>query len=649
MTAQKNDSSLSRIERLLKYTFPIISFIAAGILLIAIGIGISIIAHYIEGYELPLGIGISSAIIAVILTFLLDRSSKFKKLFKLGRLNYRWIFIIIIALAFSLLFLIIFAMPVNFDDLELELPSTLNFMIYLLSSAILLLSGYLIYFGVKTLSLPKIRKIKFTIFAFFSILVLLVSTFGFYFIYSNFITFPSPTILNGNGHTDGPWLTWYNNRPNESICITWLTAQSNSSTIFYGTNPSNLNQLAIGSGEYLHKVYLNGLQPNTTYFYYIPETFEQTHQNSVFNFTTASSTQESFKFAIVGDMQPTNEIMMNKCGMVADALINGEFDFICQLGDVASDGGDLEDWHRVFNSFARVAANTPIQAVIGNHDWDAPFGSSNWAALFSYPYQNPSLGRFYSFDYHNAHFVMIDNFEHYYMMSDIQLDWIRNDIIQARANGQDWIFCFFHLCMMTTATSGMMWDLQRKLVPIFDQQDVDAVFFAHDHDYEHYNYTYGWNGLIYDESHNWEHNEVHYFCSGGGGANLEVDYGVLESGSMLSTGSVRWWNTNLNQYQDISYQCRPWNASNFITHPTFPENYTHWASQDLGKYYYHLPAQEAYHDAWQNLGLEYGEQCYHYIQVEIDGQNCTLSVRYPNGDLLRGPADAVPQQWNFQK
>ncbi|MFX1297565.1 MAG: hypothetical protein ACFFD2_22285, partial [Promethearchaeota archaeon] len=75
----------------------------------------------------------------------------------------------------------------------------------------------------------------------------------------------------------------------------------------------------------------------------------------------------------------------------------------------------------------------------------------------------------------------------------------------------------------------------------------------------------------------------------------------------------------------------------------------HWAPQHLGKYYYHLPTEEAYHDAWQQLGLKYAEQCYHYIQVEIDGNNCTISVRYPNGILLSGPGDNFPQQWTFQK
>ncbi len=639
----------TKFGRIVKYIFITIGFAAATVLLVTSTVALSFLSHYIEGYEIPLSLSISGVVVAILFTFLLAKSKKFRNLFQWGRVNFRWIFIIIISLLFSLIISILYIIPVDFNNLTLEASSSLHFLLVVASTLIFLIVGYLFYFSAVSIRMTKIKKIKFPLFAIIATLLLILSSFAFYFINTNFLTFPPPNILNGNGHNDGPWLTWHNNKPNESICISWLTAQSNSSMVYYGTNASNLNETAIGSGNYLHKVYLEGLNPNTSYYYYIPETFEQAHASTIFNFTTASSIQAPFKFAIVGDMQPTNALMESKGGMVADGIIKEQFDFICQLGDVANEGSDLEDWHRVFNSFSRMAANTPIQAVIGNHDWNTFIGTSNWAELFTYPYANPNMGRYFSFDYHNAHFVMIDNFEHVYLMSDTQRNWIREDITQAHANGQDWVFCFFHLSMMTTATTGMYWNLQQQLVPIFDELAVDAVFFAHDHDYQHYNYTYGWNGLVYDESHDWIHNEVHYFCSGGGGANLEVDYGVLNPDRMLATSTVHWWDENLNQYQDIIYERRPWNASKYLTHAGFPENYTHWAPGDLGKYYYHLPEEESYHDAWQQLGLEYGEQAYHYIQVEIDGTNCTISARYPNGALLQGPGDAYPQQWLFQK
>ncbi|MHA1265032.1 MAG: metallophosphoesterase [Candidatus Helarchaeota archaeon] len=643
------NASLTNFNKIVKYLVIMMGFGSAAFLIIVSAISLAFISQYIEAYEVPLTLSIIGVVLAIFLTFALGRSKKLKEWFQGKKLNLRWLLITLISLAFPLTLLIIYVIPIDFNNFILESTPTFHFLLVSVSTLIFLVAGYLLYFSIESIKMSKLKKIKFSLFAIFTTFILIIFTLGFSFLYTNIITFPPANILSGNGHNDGPWLTWYNNKPNESICISWLTAQSNSSIVYYGTNPSALNHTAIGTGTYLHKVYLDGLTPNTTYFYYIPENFEQNHASNIFNFTTAASNPGPFKFAIVGDMQPTNQLMMNKCAMVADGLIREQFDFICQMGDMADDGSNPEDWHRLFNSLARIGANTPIQAVIGNHDWDSFIGSSNWGELFSYPYSNPSMGRYYSFDYYNAHFVMIDNFEHIYLMSQTQLNWIREDIQQARANGQDWIFCFFHLSMITSATSSMFWNLQRNLIPLFDELAVDAVFFAHDHYYEHFNYTYGWNGLLYDKTHDWSHNAIQYFCTGGGGANLEVSYGVLDPNRMATTTTVRWWDENLNQYRDVTYERRPWNASRYLTHAGFPENYTHWAPEDLGKYYYHLPTEEAYHDAWQQFGLQYGEQCYHYIQVEVNGKNCTISVRYPNGALLQGPGDAYPQQWTFQK
>jgi hypothetical protein len=142
---------------------------------------------------------------------------------------------------------------------------------------------------------------------------------------------------------------------------------------------------------------------------------------------------------------------------------------------------------------------------------------------------------------------------------------------------------------------------------------------------------------------------VQYFCTGGGGANLEVTYGIFNQDTMLGNTTITWWNQTSTQYQKVTYESRPWNSSKYLTHTGFSENYTHWAPEDTGKYYYHLPSAELYNDAGQQLGFEYAEECYHYIQVEINATLCTISVHYPNGVLLSGPEDNHPQQWSFQK
>lgn len=641
-------NNLKERTNLLKLIFSIASLISAALFLFISILAMNIVNTIFGHVEIAILLCILGVVIMFILVPILDRNERFKEWFQFGKLNYKWIIILLISSAFTLVLFLIYLIQTDFVNLDLDSSVNLSFLVFFLGSLLLDASGFLFYFGIKNMRSLEIQKIKFSIFGTISILFLLISTIGLILLYNFYIIFPAPTITNGIGHNEGPWLTWHDNKPSESICISWLTAESNTSVISYGIDPNNLDLAATGTGTLLHKVFLSNLSPGTTYYYRIPEDFSDTHSTKIFSFTTATSTEQRFKFAVVGDMQPDNQGMIDRGEIVAEGIANRNYDFVVQLGDVADSGGELEDWHKVLGNVPRFAAYTTFQAVIGNHDWAGGLGSSNWNELFTYNYENPSIGRYYSFDYHNAHFVMIDNFEHYYKMSQEQLNWIAEDITEARQNGQEWIFCAFHLSMLTASTSGMMWDLQESLMPIFDQLDVDAVFFAHDHDYQHYIYTYGKDGLVFDPSHDWTHNEIHYFCSGGGGANLEVGYGVLEQ-KMERTDSRTWWDQNTNSYSTIEYERTGWDSTKYITHSDFATQYSHWEAEDLGKYYYYLPEESTYNEYAEQVGFDYGEQAYHFIELDINGNTCTISVRYPNGVLLSGPGNIHPQQWTLTK
>lgn len=633
----------------LRNFFVICSFIAAGILIMIIISAVSIVSTIYNNVEIAIASSILAAFFAYLIMPILDKNDLMREKFQKGAYNYKWVAILPISFTPTLILLIIYFLRSDLIGLDLDSAVNLNLLVFLGVTILLYLTGFLLYFGIKNLLSIEIHKKKLSIFGTLSVSLLIITGIGFGFLYNYFIIFPSPNIANGTGYNEGPWLTWHDNKPNESICITWLTAEKSDTELTYGTDPNNLNLKAAGSGDYIHKVYLQHLQPETTYYYRIPEDFSEIHDSDLFSFTTASNVEKAFSFAVVGDMQPDNQLMIEKGKVVAEGIAAQNYDFTVQLGDVAVTGSEIETWHSVLGNVAIMGATRPFQAIIGNHDWSGGIGSSNWNALFPYNYENRDLGRFYSFDYHNAHFVMIDNFEHYYAMSDAQINWIKEDLTEAKANGQDWIFCAFHLSMLTTATSGMFYDLQEELVPIFDQYGVDAVFFAHDHDYQHYEYTYGKDGLVYDPSHDWPHHEVHYFCSGGGGGNLEVGYGILDENRMKTTDSVEWWDENLNSYRTIEYERTAWDSSKYVTHDDFQTDYSYYKEPYQGKYYYHSVEEECYHEFAEQIGFQYGEECYHYIELEIDGDQCTISARYPNGEMLQGPGNAYPQQWVLTK
>ena len=351
-----------------------------------------------------------------------------------------------------------------------------------------------------------------------------------------------------------------------------------------------------------------------------------------------------FKFCIVGDMQPTTIRTKATGRMVALGIANENPNFVLQLGDISSDGGLGTMWHNVFQNIPLFASERAFQSAVGNHDYNGE-SADNYHKLFSYNYET-TKANYYSFDYGNVHFIMIDNFDGKgYSMTEIQKQWVVEDIIDAKLSGQKWIFICFHHTIMTTATSGQNWSLQKWLVPIADKYDIDGVFFGHDHHFEHWSYTYGESGLLYNESDIPSDNETHYWCSGGGGAHLEVDYGVLDHEPF--TDNRQFYNVSAGEYQEILIERRHWNISRFVDNP---EN-TIYAENENHQLYYHAPDLESYADDNEMYGYTYGEQAFHYILVEISntGNTCTISARYPNGALLMGPNNNYPQLWTFNK
>ncbi|MBD3353654.1 MAG: hypothetical protein GF364_19375 [Candidatus Lokiarchaeota archaeon] len=651
---------MKKQQNIPRLIFSLMGLISAVIILILVGYVIFLMQNEVFKALNALFIAFSSTIFSFIVMLFLDKKRIFLKKLQRKKYNYSWLAIFLISSSFGLIAFIYYLTAAEFAlipgdiDFDFDNPANLNFIVFLICSVTTNISAYLIYFSLKNLH-PKLefQKKKFGVYASVTTLLFIILSVGLIYAYDNFFTFPDPTIINGTGFNDGPWLTWEDD-PKTTMTISWLTAEENVSYVYYGEDAGNLDQIYSDNEElYLHHAKLTGLTPDTEYFYKIPEEFSQDHESTLFNFTTAPSTPRDFRFAVFGDVQPTDLAYSERNQKVADGLINGSFDFILNTGDLADDGQDLNDWHLMMLSFARTAANTPIQASIGNHDWDGSLGSSNWGEVFPYPYASPDSGRFFSFDYLSAHFVMIDNFQHQYVMTPKQMNWIKNDITTARNNDPDcWVFCFFHLSMMTTATSGHYFDLQAELVPLFDQLDVDAVFFGHDHHYEHYEYTYGEtkNGYLWNKNHNWDHNDIHYFCTGAGGANLEVSYGVLNANGMTENVSVNWYDQGQEKYVTKQYEKRNWDSTKYVEHADFSINYTTGGGHD-GKYYYHDSNIEIYDEFAQEIGFDYGEQCYQFMQLEINaaGDQCTISARYPNGVLISGPGGVNPQIWTLYK
>jgi hypothetical protein len=458
-------------------------------------------------------------------------------------------------------------------------------------------------------------------------------------------TFGNETnIAESYSWNDGPWLT-FGEDPKTEISISWLTKFARKTVIEFGTTPDNLVIIeSTNPKSHLHHILLTNLQSNTVYYYSIGITTSTYPAKEVFSFKTAPATNESFKAIIVGDMQPSPGATLQAGDLIAKGIAAENPDFVIQLGDLSYDGGAPISWHYTAQNFPQYAAYTTFQVAIGNHDYGGD-GARNFRNVFPYPYAS-EMGQYYSFDYASAHFIMIDNFDGGgYVTSDEQKIWVEQDIIDAQNRGQNWIFINFHHTMFTTGTSSQNMDMQYWLAPLVDKYDIDGIFFGHDHHFEHWNYTYGNQNLLFNETDSPSGNSTHYWCTGGGGAHLEVDYGLLEHDVWADTRTF--YNITSGSYQEIVFYRYPWNASRVVDSP---EHLIYAESENDGLYY-HIPEIESYSTDNELYGYTYGEQTRHYIKIEMnaDGTICTISAHYPNGDLMIGPDGLYPQIWIFSK
>ncbi|MDO4178988.1 MAG: metallophosphoesterase family protein [Phascolarctobacterium sp.] len=181
---------------------------------------------------------------------------------------------------------------------------------------------------------------------------------------------------------------------------------------------------------------------------------------------------------------------------------NPKASFYINMGDLVDNGQDAKQWKAWFESVEPFSDKIPLAPIIGNHeayslDWKACLPVA-YTHLFSTPtnglpekYPN----QFYSFDYGNVHFTVIDtNFwdevkDFQPQLADDQLAWLEKDLANAKAK---WKIVLQHRDIIMYGFSPASGRPQREtyfnrygklLMPIYEKYQVDAVLSAHLHTY----------------------------------------------------------------------------------------------------------------------------------------------------------------------
>jgi len=211
-----------------------------------------------------------------------------------------------------------------------------------------------------------------------------------------------------------------------------------------------------------------------------------------------------FAFVVIGDTRPNKSAksdfspfcaQLDQISKYRPALVINVGDLIYGYGGAATDAA----WTK-YDSIIDASKLTYHQ-IPGNHDVFSKKAEVEYGKLFHSLY--------YSFDYQNCHFVMLDNAEKavWGNITDAQLTWLKKDL---SANKKPMVFVFMHLPAWVENKIDRKYYVfwRDTLHPLFRASRVAAVFGGHIH-------TFGPTQTF---------DGIPYYITGGGGAELDKWY-----------------------------------------------------------------------------------------------------------------------------
>jgi len=298
-------------------------------------------------------------------------------------------------------------------------------------------------------------------------------------------------VFVGSSHGEGVFLKgpYLQNVRQDGITIMWETSSEMGTKVEYGPDESYGYERTVSGRRTIHEVTLEGLEVGSVYHYRV---ISDDLVSEDYTFRTAPLRDSPFRFVVYGD----NRTYPERHAEVVGGIISSGPDIVINVGDVVTHGEVYDEWGDEFFGPAHdLMVGVPVYVSIGNHE-----GNSHWFYDF---FSFPPPEDYYSFDYGNSHFIVLDTNIGYGVGSS-QYEYLSS----AECQQADHIFVFFH-----HPPWSQMWDspgytgeakVRRYLVPVLEEFGVDMVFSGHTHDYE--------RGL---------HDGVFYIISGGGGAALD--------------------------------------------------------------------------------------------------------------------------------
>lgn len=310
------------------------------------------------------------------------------------------------------------------------------------------------------------------------------------------VTF-GPRVAVAQAITRGPYLQM--NTPS-SIVIVWRTNNATNSRVQIGPSPGTWTRTISDATSVLqHEIRITGLQPATRYYYNVGTSTQVLGGGSApYYFVTSPphGSNQPFRFWIVGDSGTGGTTQKRVRDVMLQATSTKPPDLYLHMGDMAYGSGTNSEFQsNFFDIYQSILRHTVCWPTMGNHE-----GRSSRSGPQTGPYYDayvlPKNGEagglasgteaYYSFDYANVHFIVLDSHDSPRTTSGAMLTWLKNDLA---ATKQRWIVAYWHHPPYTKGshdsdTESQLIQMRRYALPILEAGGVDLVLGGHSHIYE---------------------------------------------------------------------------------------------------------------------------------------------------------------------
>lgn len=277
-----------------------------------------------------------------------------------------------------------------------------------------------------------------------------------------------------------------------SVMVRWNTTDSIYGKVYYGQDHVLLTDSSLSTElTTFHKVTLSGLSPSTKYFYSIEG--QTGTEDKFFISSPPYGAKENTRIWVISDFgQGPNNKLREKTIATWKEFNNDSYyaDFVLSLGDHSNNDEQEELQPRFFDILENIISNSPLFAIVGNHD------GPNFFQSFSMPTKaeaggKPSLSpHYFSFNYGNIHIIVLSaESGSGGVNGSAQLNWLRNDLINIDKAKTDWIIACMHRPCHSSGSheSDDNWVCQNQRtywLTDLENYGVDLILSGHNHIYE---------------------------------------------------------------------------------------------------------------------------------------------------------------------